>query len=332
MKKTIQMKINNHSKENFPHKMNDILQNNIRTKWVFIILILLISNSIFAQQEPTYTQYMFNTQTINPAYAGTWGATGFMVLAREQWTGIEEAPSTQTLSFQTLHKNKNVGWGLNVINDKFGFEKRLSVFGDYSYLVRLDEQLKLRLGLKIGFSNYTHNLSEHTVLDANDPMFMGEIGQNFMPNFGIGGFLYKEKYYIGLALPKMVQNEFKNDVNNFSTQAELRHMFLMGGYVFDLSENVKFKPTILGKIASGAPAQVDFTTNFLISDRVWLGAMLRTGDSFGFLAQWIINNNLRFGYSVDFATSELSNYQNGTHEIMISYEISKVGNLATRLF
>ena len=136
-----------------------------------IALLLFASTSVKAQQEPTYTQYMFNTQTINPAYTGTWEAFGVMVLAREQWTGIENAPSTQTLTFQNLHKNKRVAYGLTIINDKFGLEKRLSLFGDYSYLLPINEKLNLRLGLKGGFSNYSNNLSTYDVIDENDPFF-----------------------------------------------------------------------------------------------------------------------------------------------------------------
>lgn len=292
-------------------------------KWI-IGLLILASTTVSAQQEPTYTQYMFNTQTINPAYVGTWEALGFMVLAREQWTGIENAPSTQTFSFQNLHKNKRVGYGLSIINDKFGLEKRLSVFGDYSYLIQIDEKLKLRLGLKGGFSTYSNNLSSYNVVDENDPFFQGEVGSNFMPNFGVGAFLYQDNFYAGISIPKMLENEFKNNYNNLSTQAELRHFYFMAGYVFNISEHLKFKPTMLGKIVPGAPFQMDLTGNFLISERVWLGAMYRTGDSFGFLAQWVINNKLRLGYSVDFTTSKLQGYQSGTHEIMVSYEISKL--------
>lgn len=311
-----------------------IFKMNHCAKWICGLFLVMAVITVNAQQEPTYTQYMFNTQTINPAYAGTWGTTGFMALAREQWTGISNAPSTQTFTFQTLHKNEKVGLGLNVIADKFGLEKRLSAFADYSYLVKLDDELKLRMGLKLGFSSYSNNLEEYQIIEPNDPRFQGEIQQNFMPNFGVGAFMYKDKYYLGLSIPKILQNEFENNFNNFSTQAEIRHFFLMGGYVFNLSENIQFKPTFLGKITSGAPAQFDLTTNFLIANRVWLGAMYRTGDAFGFLAQWVISNKLRFGYSVDFTTSKLRSYQNGTHEVMISYEISKIKDkvLATRYF
>ncbi len=292
-------------------------------KWM-IVLLILASTAVNAQQEPTYTQYMFNTQTINPAYAGTWEALGFMVLAREQWTGIKNAPSTQTLSFQNLHKNDKVGYGVSIINDKFGLEKRLSVFGDYSYLVQVNEKIKLRLGLKAGFSSYSNNLNSYNILDENDPFFQGEIDQKFIPNFGVGAFLYQDNFYAGISLPKIVKNELKNNFNNYSSQAEMRHFYFMGGYVFDLAEKLKFKPAILGKIVPGAPLQIDFTGNFLIAERVWLGAMYRTGDAFGFQAQWLINNGLRLGYSVDFTTSQLQGYQNGTHEIMVSYEVSKI--------
>ncbi len=296
------------------------LKMNTCAKWI-AGLLLLISSTVFAQQEPMYTQYMFNTQTINPAYTGTWGSMGFMALAREQWTGFDNNPSTQTFTFQTLGKNEKVGLGFSVIHDNFGLEKRLAVYGDYSYLVKIDKELNLRLGLKGGFSNYSNNLNDYTVIDGQDPMFQGEINTKFMPNFGVGAFLYKEKYYLGLSVPKILQTDFENNYNNYSTKAEMRHFYLIGGYVFDLSENLKFKPTVLSKVAAGTAAQFDFSANFLIADKVWLGGMYRTGDSFGFIAQWLIDKKLRIGYAVDFTTSRLQKYQDGTHEIMISYEL-----------
>ncbi|MCY1720912.1 type IX secretion system membrane protein PorP/SprF [Prolixibacteraceae bacterium Z1-6] len=291
--------------------------------WIILILVST-TGEIRAQQEPTYTQYMFNTQTINPAYAGTWNAFGVMLLAREQWVGVDGAPSTQTLSFQNLLKNQKTGYGVNIINDKFGKEKRLSVYGDYSHLVQMTTKLNLRLGLKAGFSAYSNNLGNYQVINDDDPFFQGEVDYKFMPNFGIGLFLYQDNFYAGLSVPKIVKNEFENNYNNYSSQAELRHFYLTGGYIFNLSENFIFKPTALGKFVQGAPAQVDLSGNFLIKNRVWLGVMYRSGDAFGFLGQWIINNKLRLGYSVDFSTNKIRSYQNGTHEVMISYEISKI--------
>lgn len=287
-----------------------------------IVFASFLSN---AQQDPMYTQYMFNTQTINPAYAGTWESLGFMVLGRHQWTGWDGAPETYTFSMQAPLRNERVALGLNLINDKVGYEKRFYMFADYSYLVPLSEKTNLRLGLKGGFTNYSHNLQEHNILDPNDPSFVGDISNKMKPNFGVGAFLYSKKAYLGFSIPKVINSKFENEFENFSVEGELRHYFLMAGAVFNLGENVKFKPTALTKASfsseTGTPLQVDISSNFLIKDRFWLGAMYRTGDSYGFIAQFLIQNKLRVGYAIDFATSNLKNHNNGTHEIMVSYEL-----------
>lgn len=291
-----------------------------------IMILLLAAETTFAQQDPMFTQYNFNTQTINPAYAGTWDNMGFLVLGRHQWVGLGGAPKTYTFSMQSPVKARNVALGLNVVSDKVGLEKRLMVNVDYSYRLMLNEDLFLRLGLKGGVTNYMNNLTEYTGYpgDAPDPMFMGDMDVRFMPNFGIGAFLYSEDYYVGLSVPKIIQNEFRNNYNNYSTWSELRHLFLIAGYVFDLSNDVKFKPTLLTKATMGAPVELDLTANFLLKDKIWLGAMYRTGDSYGFIAQWIFDNQLRLGYSIDFTTTRLQHYHNGTHEVMVSYELQSL--------
>lgn len=278
-----------------------------------------------AQQDPMYTQYMFNTQTINPAYAGTWESVGFMVLGRQQWTGWDGAPQTYTFTMQAPLKNERVALGLNVISDKVGFEKRTYLFADYSYLVPVNEKTNLRFGIKGGFTSYSHNLEEHTIIDPNDPSFVGEISNVIKPNFGVGAFLYSKKAFVGFSIPKVVNGTYQNNYENFSVTGELRHYFLMAGMVFDLGENVKFKPTALTKASfsaeTGTPLQFDLTGNFLIKEKLWLGAMYRSGDSFGFIAQWLFADKLRVGYAVDFSTTNLKNYNNGTHEVMVSYEL-----------
>ena len=288
------------------------------------ILVLAITvNTSYGQQDPMYTQYMFNTETINPAYAGTWESIGFMALARQQWVGFEGAPQTYTLSFQAPLRNEKVALGLNMISDKVGLEKRFSLFGDYSYLVKMNERTNLRLGLKAGFTNYTNNLQAYQLYPdgLSDPLFQGEIDTKFMPNFGVGAFLYNSNYYVGLSIPKIVHNDFKNNFNNYSVQAEMRHYFLIAGVVLDLNEWLAFKPTFLTKATLGAPVEFDFSANFLLKERLWLGAMYRTGDSFGFIAQWVFDKKLRVGYAVDFTTTKLQGYHSGTHEIMVSYEL-----------
>jgi len=294
-------------------------------KGVAILVFVLATFNSNAQQDPMYTQYMFNTQTINPAYAGTWESVGFMVLGRHQWTGFEGAPTTYTFTMQAPLKNERVALGLNLINDVVGLEKRTYVFADYSYLVPISEKTNLRLGLKGGFTNYSNNLQAYDVLDPNDPAFSGEITQSFKPNFGVGAFLYSKKAYVGFSIPKVVNSTFDTNTENFSVSGELRHYFLITGAVFDLGENVKFKPTALAKASFsseyGSPLQFDLTGNFLIKEKLWLGAMYRSGDSFGFIAQFLFANQLRVGYAIDFSTTNLRNYNNGTHEVMISYEL-----------
>ena len=287
-----------------------------------ILILILATNASFAQQDPMYTQYFFNTQTINPAYTGTWESMGFMALARQQWASWDGAPETYTFSFQSPLKNEKVALGFNVISDKLGFEKRFGVFADYSYMVRLGETAKLRMGLKGGFTNYSNNLVEYTLYPGvNDPFFQGEIDNKFRPNFGVGLFLNGQKYYLGVSSPKLLQNNFESNYNNYSVQAEMRHYFISGGLVFDLGENIKFKPTFLTKAAWNAPVQVDLTANFLFREKLWLGGSYRTNDAIGLIAQWIFNNKLRIGYAYDYSITKLQNYHNGTHEIMISYEM-----------
>lgn len=286
-----------------------------------ILLILVTVNIAKAQQDPMYTQYMFNTQTINPAYAGTWESLGFMVLGRHQWVGME-GPHTYTFSMQSTLNNEKVGLGLNIISDKIGKENRLGLYADYSYRLMVSKKSFLRLGLKGGITNYQNNFSDYQQYPGEiDPASQGEIDVKYMPNFGIGAFLYSEQYFVSLSVPKIIENDFENNYNNYSTEAELRHFFLSAGYVFKLSENLRFKPSFLTKATLGAPIQFDLSANFLLKDKIWLGAMYRTGDSFGFLAQWIFNKKLRIGYATDFTTTELQNYHNGSHEVMISYEI-----------
>lgn len=277
----------------------------------------------FGQQDPMYAQYMFNTQTINPAYAGTWGYVGFQALARSQWIGAEGAPSTQTFSFQMPFNNYNMGLGLNIINDRIGLERRLSVTADYSYRLKLNTSTNLWMGIKGGFSNYSHNLSAHTLYPdgISDPAFAVDIKNKFLPNAGIGFLVQNPDYYIGLSAPKLIQTKYENEGNNFIVYGEVSHFFLIAGYVYPLVENIKFKPTLLVKAAIGSPPEADLSANFLLKEKFWIGATYRTGNSFGFIAQWLIENNLRIGYAIDISTSAVKNISFTSHEIMVSYEL-----------
>lgn len=276
-----------------------------------------------AQQDPMYTQYMFNTQTINPAYAGTWRSVGFQVLSRLQWVGIDGAPSTQTFSFQMPFKDYNMGLGLNIVNDKIGLERRFCLFADYSYKLKINQSTDLWMGIKGGFSLYSHNLSEHVLYpdEIEDPAFTTNIKNQLMPNIGIGFLLINQTYYVGLSSPKLFTTQYTTDGNNFAIYGEITHFFLTAGYVYPIAEAIRFKPTLLVKATLGAPVEVDLTANVLLKDKFSLGAMCRIGDSFGIVAQWLIDKKIRIGYAIDISTSNLRNYNYCSHEIMVSYEL-----------
>lgn len=287
------------------------------------VVLIALSGQSYGQQDALYTQYNFNTQVFNPAYAGTWESMGFTVLGRYQWVGMPGSPRTATFSLQSPTRREKVSLGFDIVADKLGHENRLGVFGDYSYRLRVSEGSYLNLGLKGGFTNYSNDLGRYVQYpgDTPDPLSQGDVNVKFMPNFGVGAMLYSERYFVGFSVPRIIQNEFRGSSGNYSVESEIRHFYVHAGTILRLSESVKFRPTVLCKATAGAPLQADFTGSVVLRDRVWLGAMYRTGDSFGFLAQLVFDQKLRFGYSVDFSTTALRSYHNGSHELMVSYEL-----------
>lgn len=296
---------------------------NIVKKTISAWALITASLLSFGQQDPMYTQYIFNLQTVNPAYAGYWQTMGVTLLSRHQWVGLDGHPTTQTFSFQTPLKSENVGVGLNAVVDKIGYEKRLVLNLDYSYKIELSERTALRFGLKGGFTNYSNNLPAYEQYDnQNDPAFQYAVENKFMPNLGVGLFLSSPRYYLSLSLPQILENDYHSDVSNFSTTSQDRHLFFGGGMIFNVSDNIKFKPNFMTKTVKGSPFEYDLSANFLFSEKLWLGGMYRSGDALGAIAQWVFNKSLRIGYAYDFTTSDLRNYHNGVHEIMISYEFN----------
>ncbi len=306
-------------------------------KRIALVLLMTLGALVSrAQQDPMYTQYIFNLQTVNPAYAGYWKTMGLMALTRVQWVGISGHPVTQTLSFQAPLKSKKVGVGFDAIYDKVGLEKRLSRHFDYSYELSVNENTTLRLGLDGGFTNYSHNLLDYQQYPdgISDPAFQITVKNQFMPNFGVGFYLSSQKYFLSLSLPRIIENNYASNSNNFSISAEKRHLYFAGGMVFKLSDLVVFKPTFMTQSVKGAPLLYDLSANFLLANKLWVGGMYRSGDAVSAIVQWIVNKNMRIGYAHDFSTTDLSNYHSGIHEIMLSFEFSalKVDFISPRYF
>jgi len=300
-------------------------------KYCLYMATLLMYLETSGQQDPIFTQYMFNTQAVNPAYAGIWKNQGFFALVRKQWTGVQTGPLTEMVSLFSSLKNDNVGVGFNVIKDRFSKEERLSFFGDYSYEILLRYDIHFRMGLKFGFMKFQNALTEYQLIDNQpDPAFQEDIDLKFLPNVGVGGFLYTDHYYFSFSIPKLIENNFLPNRSNYSSLAEVRHFYCSSGYVFNLGYLLKFKPTVMFRVTLGAPVNMDIGTNFLLYDRLWLGAMYRSSDAVCFIAQWMINNNMKIGYAMDVTMSDLYRHQSGTYEFTFSYDLDLKGRRYNR--
>jgi len=282
--------------------------------------------SLKAQQQPLYTMYMWNQLIINPAYAGTRDALSVSGVWREQWVGLEGAPSTQVLSIHSPLPNDKVGLGFTIQNDNIGPSNNTGIWGDFAYHLQTGAKSKLSFGLRAGFDIYQSNLRGLDNIDANDPAFNNNVENNFLPNLGFGAYYYGSRGYVGVSIPTILENEL-NSGNNSGNDAEdlfNRHFFLHGGYVFSLSGDsvgVMFKPAAIVRMVNGAPVSFDISANFLIKQKLWLGASYRYEDAVAAIVSFQFTPHLQAGYSYDFGTSDLNNYHRGSHEIMLTYDI-----------
>lgn len=297
--------------------------NQLFTRILPVCIALFITSNGFGQQDPMYTQYMDNLVTINPAYAGSKELLSMMAVSRNQWAGMAHAPETRTVAIHSPVGQTNMGLGLSLLRDNIWPIKQTGLYFDYSYTLHFNNQNKLALGLKGGVNFYEAGLADLLTNDPEDPVFVNDINRRFLPNFGVGAFYHSNRYYLGLSVPKLIKNVINK--NGFSSEQKHReeiHLFLMSGYVFDMNEIVKFKPSVLVKYVNNAPVGFDLNGTFLFYDRLWLGGMYRLGDSFGGLFQLQVTNPLKIGYSYDFPASRLGAFNKGTHEIMVSVDFN----------
>ena len=275
-----------------------------------------------AQQDPHYTQYMYNMNVINPAYAGSKENLSFGLLYRKQWVDIEGAPSTFTFSGHSP-AGKNVGLGLSVIADEIGPVKEQNVYGDFSYTLNLGGEHKLALGLKAGVTFQRIGLFSEIAPTLPVPTDNGfrEDTSNTYFNLGTGLFYYTNKYYVALSVPNMIKANYL-DYNGVKYGTETQHYFLTGGYVFDLTPNLKFKPFAMLKSAFNSPSSVDVSANFLFNERFEIGGTYRVDDSFGAMVNFAITPSLRIGYAYDNIISEIKTVAPSSHEIILLFDVN----------
>lgn len=282
----------------------------------------MIMGGVYAQQDAQFTQYMYNTINVNPAYAGSRGVMSAFVLHRTQWVGLDGAPVTNTASVHTPISGSNFGIGLSIINDRIGISDENNIAVDVSYTVKTSEDYKLSFGLKLTANLLSVDFNRLTLKKPGDYAISQQynINSRFSPNIGAGIYYYSDKTYVGLSVPQFLETRQYDD-NSTSVATEKMHFYLIAGRVFDISDQVKFKPAALTKLVSGAPLQVDLSANFLFNEKLTLGVAYRWSAAMSAMVGFQINDSWNIGYGYDLETTRLANYNSGSHEIFLRYEL-----------
>lgn len=293
----------------------------VKINTLIIGILLLGCAKAHSQQDSQFTQYMYNTININPAYAGSRGAMSIFGMHREQWVGLDGAPKTNAFSINTPIKNSKLGLGVSFINDEIGVSKDNTISVDLSYTIDLNNRdSKLSFGLKGSANLLDVRFSDLNQQHSSDPKFSQNIESQFTPNIGAGVYYHTQKSYIGLSVPNMLQTD-RYDDNLYATVQTRMNFYLIGGHVFDLNPNLQFKPALLLKAVEGAPLQADVSANFLINKKLTLGGAYRWDAAWSALAGFQITDGLMIGYSYDGDTTKLANYNSGSHEVFLRFEL-----------
>lgn len=301
----------------------------MKTKIIFIAL--LISQMLcFSQQDSQYTQYMYNTVNVNPAYAGSRETLSVFLLHRNQWVGLDGAPVTNNVSLNTPIGDSNFGLGFSIVNDKIGPTTENQISADLAYFIQMSENYKLSFGLKGTANIFNLDVNKLNIYDQNDPQFQN-LDSEFTPNVGAGIYLFSDNTYFGVSVPNLFETKHFDD-NEVAITREKMHYYVIGGHVFDISPNLKFKPAFLTKIVEGAPLQADITANFLINDKLTLGAAYRWSAAVSGLIGFQISDSWFIGYGYDMETTKLSNYNSGSHEIFLRYEFLNKSRISSPRF
>lgn len=278
---------------------------------------------------------MYNTLSFNPAYAGSRGTTSIYLSQRSQWVGLDGAPTTNSLTYHSPLGSSNLGIGINFLNDAIGPVQENLVSLDMSYTIQTSYDYKLAFGFRASAHMLNVDFTQLNIFNPGDVLAQNNINNRISPNFGFGMFWYSEKSYLGFSIPNLLQTKHINRDLNSSVSAvskERLHYHLIAGHLFDLSQDIVFKPAVLTKFVSGAPLQVDVSANFLMYDKFTLGAAYRLDAAVSFLTGFQINRNWMLGYAYDFDTNNLSTYNSGSHEVFLRYEVFRTDKVRSPRF
>ena len=296
-----------------------------------LLLVFIFLESVSAQQDAQYTQYMFNTMSVNPAYAGSRGQLSIAALYRSQWVGLDGAPKSQTLNLHSPIRNSQLGYGISIVNDEIGDGVVQETYFDavLSYTIDVSLEGKLSFGLKAGGNLLNLDFQGLRNFDV-EPVNVDNIENKFSPNVGIGIYYHTNSFYAGLSAPNLLQTDhFDNnqrDANSVQFLSKERiNFYLITGYVFDIGGNTKFKPALLTKVVGGAPLQVDFSGSFLFNDKFSIGAAYRWDAAVSAMFGFQISEQLMLGLAYDKETTDLggSQFNDGSFEVFLRFELVK---------
>ncbi|MDP5077219.1 MAG: type IX secretion system membrane protein PorP/SprF [Nonlabens sp.] len=291
------------------------------------LIVFAFAKALMAQQDPQYTQYMYNPITINPAYAGNRGVVSIMGLHRSQWVGLDGAPRTQTLSIHSPIADSRIGLGLSVVNDEIGPANETYAATDFSYTIPVAQDAQLSFGIKGGVHVLSVDFTRLATFNPGDPRLLENIENRLSPTVGIGAYYHTQRLYLGLSTPNLLQtNHFDSSNDNGATTfiaQERTHIFASAGYIFDLNDNIQFKPATLIKMVSGAPVQLDVTGNFLFNEKLNVGAAYRWGAAVSGLVGFQISEQMLLGFAYDRETTALGNavFNDGSYELFARFEL-----------
>ncbi|RRQ47560.1 type IX secretion system membrane protein PorP/SprF [Maribacter algicola] len=295
-------------------------------KVLCILVVFWAGTSLFAQQDAQYTQYMYNTVSVNPGYAGSRGQVSIAALHRSQWLGLEGAPTTQTFNIHSPIGYKGVGLGLSIVNDRIGPTSETNFDVDFSYTLTLAEESRLSFGLKASANLLDIRFSELNQF-TTDQTLQQDIDNRLSPNVGAGVYYHTDKFYAGLSVPRILETSHFQE-SSLSTAKEQMNFYFITGYVWDLNPMLKFKPTLLTKVVQGAPLQVDLSANFMLNERFILGAAYRWDAAFSGMVGFNVNGNFLIGLAYDRETTELGSaaFNDGSFEVILRYDFISIKN------
>jgi type IX secretion system PorP/SprF family membrane protein len=280
----------------------------------------LLVGSLFGQQDAQYTQYMYNTVSVNPGYAGSRGHISIAALHRSQWVGLDGAPKTQTFNIHSPIGYRGVGLGLSIVNDRIGPTAETNFDIDFSYTLYTSTEGRLSFGIKASANLLDIRFSELNQY-TSDPTLQQDIQNRLSPNIGAGVYYHTEHFYAGLSVPRFLETSHF-DESSLSTAREQMNYYFITGYVWDLNPFLKFKPTLLSKIVLGAPLQVDLSANFMLNEKFILGAAYRWDAALSGMAGFQLSNKFLIGIAYDKETTELGSarFNDGSFEVILRYD------------